>query len=272
MEKTRVLNIEALCITEKELLEGLDRNLADSSEAGNGVLITPNLDHLVKLQKDEEFYQCYQQAEWVVCDSKILWLCSKVLKKSFPEPIPGSSFFTHYYSQFKTGEPKYSAVEAGEQGRPKIFLLGARTGVAKAAMEKINEKVGWPIVVGAHSPSYGFEKKPEEIAEISQIINESGANVVLVGVGAPKQEKYITNYREQMPGVRVWMALGATIDFEAGNIRRAPKMFRRLALEWLFRMYCEPKRMFKRYICDDLVFFWYLLKQVLGLYKNPFGD
>ena len=259
MEKTRVLNIDALAITERQLLEGLDMNLS-GEDAGNGVLITPNLDHLVKLQKDEEFYRCYQGAQWVVCDSKILWLCSKVLKRSFPEPIPGSSFFTHFY--------QYRAKM--EQGKTRIFLLGARTGVAKAAMEKINEKVGWPIVVGAHSPSYGFEKKPEEIADITRIINESGANVVLVGVGAPKQEKYIMRYREQMPGVKVWMALGATIDFEAGNIRRAPKLFRRLALEWLFRMWCEPKRMFKRYICDDLVFFWYLAKQVLGLYKNPF--
>jgi len=256
MEKTRVLNIDALCITEKELLEGLNSNLA--GKGGNGVLITPNLDHMVKLQKDEEFYRCYQEAEWVVCDSKILWLCSKVLKRAFPEPIPGSSFFTHYYMHNK------------DNHEVKIFLLGARTGVAKAAMEKINEKVGWQIVVGAHSPSYGFEKKTEEISDISRIINESGANVVLVGVGAPKQEKYITNYKEQMPGVKIWMALGATIDFEAGNIRRAPKLFRRLALEWLFRMYCEPKRMFKRYICDDLVFFWYLLKQLLGVYKNPF--
>ena len=256
MEKTRVLNIDALCITEKQLLEGLDKNL--SGNGGNGVLITPNLDHMVKLQKDEEFYRCYQEAEWVVCDSMILWLCSKVLKRSFPEPIPGSSFFTHYYMHNK------------ENHEVKIFLLGARTGVAKAAMEKINEKVGWQIVVGAHSPSYGFEKKSEEISDISRIINESGANVVLVGVGAPKQEKFICKYRDQMPGVKIWMALGATIDFEAGNIRRAPKLFRRLALEWLFRMYCEPKRMFKRYICDDLVFFWYLFKQVIGIYKNPF--
>lgn len=256
MEKTRVLNIDALCITEKQLLEGLDRNLR--GEGSNGVLITPNLDHLVKLQKDEEFYRCYQEAEWVVCDSKILWLCSKMLKRAFHEPIPGSSFFTHYYMHNK------------ENHEVKIFLLGARTGVAKAAMEKINEKVGWQIVVGAHSPSYGFEKKSEEISDISRIINESGANVVLVGVGAPKQEKFICKYRDQMPGVKIWMALGATIDFEAGNIRRAPKLFRRLALEWLFRMYCEPKRMFKRYICDDLVFFWYLFKQVIGIYKNPF--
>lgn len=256
MEKTRVLNIDALCITEKELLEGLDRNL--SVNGGNGVLITPNLDHMVKLQKDEEFYRCYQEAEWVVCDSKILWLCSKVLKRAFPEPIPGSSFFTHYYMHNK------------DNHKVKIFLLGARTGVAKAAMEKINEKVGWQIVVGAHSPSYGFEKKPEEIADICRIVRESGANVVLVGVGAPKQEKFIMNYREQMPEVKIWMALGATIDFEAGYINRAPKFYQKFALEWAYRMYKEPKRMFKRYICDDLVFFWYLAKQVCGVYRNPF--
>lgn len=259
MEITRVLNVDVMCITEAELLQGLDGNL-DGTNAGNGVLITPNLDHLVKLQRDVDFYHCYQKAQWVVCDSKVLWLCSKVLRKSFPETIPGSSFFTRFY--------EYRADK--EKGATRIFLLGAREGVANEAMHKINSKVGWPIVVGAHSPSYGFENKPEELAEITKIINESGANVVLVGVGAPKQEKYIIDYREQMPDVKVWMALGATIDFEAGNKPRAPKVFRVLALEWLFRMICEPKRMFKRYICDDLVFFLYLFRQIQGYYKNPF--
>jgi len=96
--------------------------------------------------------------------------------------------------------------------------------------------------------------------------------VVLVGLGAPKQEKFIMRYKDRMPGVKIWMALGATIDFEAGNIKRAPRWVQMCAMEWLYRMYCEPKRMFKRYICDDLVFFWYLLKQVLGVYKNPFAS
>lgn len=256
MEKTHVLNTDVLCITEKELLEGLDKNLSGKNH-GNGVLITPNLDHLVKLQKDEEFYRCYQEAEWVVCDSKILWLCSKVLKKPFPEPIPGSSFFTHFYEYHKDDE------------NCKIFLLGAMDGVAEKAKQRINEKIGREIIVGAYSPSYGFEKKQDENEEIYQMIEASEANVVLVGVGAPKQEKWIMNHKDKMPSVKVWMALGATIDFEAGNIKRAPKIFQKLALEWLYRMYCEPKRMFKRYICDDLVFFWHLLKQVLGVYKNP---
>lgn len=141
-----------------------------------GVLITPNVDHLVKLQRDKEFYEVCQQAEWVVCDSKILYLLSKLLKHPLPEAIPGSSFFTTYYLYHK------------DDPDCKIFLLGAMDGVAQKAMERINEKVGRQIVVGAYSPSYGFEKKNEENKSIYEMINKSGANVVLVGVGCPKQE------------------------------------------------------------------------------------
>lgn len=250
MEVSRILNADIQRIREQELLEQLKE----------GVLITPNLDHLVKLQKDKEFYDCYQKAEWVVCDSKILWVFSKLLKKSIPEAIPGSSFFTHFY-EFHKDDPDC-----------KIFLLGAMDGVALKAQERINEKIGRNIVVGAFSPSYGFEKKQDENELIYKLIEESGANVVLVGVGAPKQEKWIMTHKDKMPNVKIWMALGATIDFEAGKVKRAPKFMQKYALEWLFRIWCEPKRMFKRYFCDDLVFFWYLLKQICGRYKNPWDD
>lgn len=266
MKKTRILNIDALCITVKDLLNGLERNLMGTSDAGNGVLITPNLDHLVKLQKDEEFYQCYKSAEWVICDSKILWLCSKMLKKSFPEPIPGSSFFTHFY-QYHAEKCK-----EGVEQQVRIFLLGSpKQETAELAMNRINEKCGRQMVIGAYSPSFGFEKKDEENHEIVRMICESGANVVLVGVGAPKQEKWIMRWKNEMPNVKIWMALGATIEFEAGSVQRAPKFFQKFALEWLYRIWCEPKRMAKRYF-GDLVFFWYLLKQVIGVYKNPFAE
>lgn len=245
---TKILNIEAQSISEQYLLDNLKK----------GVLITPNLDHLVKLQKDREFYECYKNAEWKVCDSKILYLFSKLTKSPFVEPIPGSSFFTHFYEYHKDDE------------NCKIFLLGAKEGVAATAMRMINDKIGREIIIGAHSPSFGFEKKEDEINDIIEIVNRSGANVVLVGVGAPKQEKFIMKYKDKMPGVDIWMALGATIDFEAGNISRAPKWIQDLALEWLYRIYCEPKRMFKRYIGDDLIFFWYFFKQLIGTYKNPF--
>ena len=248
MLQTQFLNINIQNISQRQLLQLLRK----------GVLITPNVDHLVKLQKDKEFYEVYQQAEWVVCDSKILYILSKLLKKPLPEAIPGSSFFTAFYEYHK------------DDPNCKIFLLGAAEGIAAKAMERINQKVGRNIVVGAHSPSYGFEKKPEESGELIRIVNESGANVVLVGVGAPKQEKWIMKYRNRMPKVDIFMGLGATIDFEAGTLKRAPKFWQKVGMEWLYRCIKEPKRLFKRYFIDDMKFFYYFTLQLLGIYKNPF--
>ena len=178
MEKVKILNVDVQNTTRQELLENLHE----------GVLVTPNLDHLVKLQKDREFYDVYKKAEWVVCDSKILCLCSKLLKKPLKEAIPGSSFFTSFYMYHK------------DDADCRIFLLGAKEGIAQKAMEQINERVGRKMVVGAHSPSFGFEKNEEECEQLCHIVNESGANVVLVGVGAPKQEKWIMKYKDKMGG------------------------------------------------------------------------
>ena len=83
-------------------------------------------------------------------------------------------------------------------------------------------------------------------------------------------KRYINLIKEQLPNIDVFLALGATIDFEAGNIKRAPKIFQELALEWFYRFLKEPRRMYRRYFIDDIPFFWYLLKQLLGLYKDPF--
>lgn len=244
----RILNIDLLDVTQEELLHQLVK----------GVLITPNVDQMVKLQSDREFYDIVRKAEWVVCDSKILYLCSQLTKHPLREAIPGSSFFPRFYEYHK------------DDADCRIFLLGAMDGVAQKAMERINTKVGREMVVGAYSPSYGFEKKPDENVRISEMINDSGATVVLVGVGCPKQEKWIDAYKDKMPGVRLWMALGATIDFEAGNVKRAPQIFQTLYMEWLYRFLQEPRRMFRRYFVDDPKFFWYFLKQLLGIYKNPF--
>ena len=246
--KIRILNVEIDNVTQEELLAGLK----------HGVLVTPNVDQIVKMQSDKDYYEIVKKAEWCVCDSKILYLCSKLLRTPLPEAIPGSSFFPMFYEYHKDDE------------QCKIFLLGAMNGVAQKAMNNINHKIGRQIVVGAYSPSYGFEKKIDENERIYEMINESGANVVLVGVGCPKQEKWIDIHKGQMPGVDIWMALGATIDFEAGNIKRAPKMWRAMYMEWFYRFLQEPKRMFRRYFIDDMKFFWYFRKQLLGIYKNPF--
>lgn len=248
MDSVRILNIDILNISEPEFLQKLDR----------GIVYTPNIDHLIKLQKDEEFYNAYKSADWLICDSRVLQKASKLLRQPLREAIPGSSFFQSFCLCHK------------DNPDCKIFLLGAKEGVALKAQKEINARIGREIIVGAHSPSFGFEKNESECKEIVDIVNNSGANVLLVGVGAPKQEKWIAKYHSQLPNVKIFLALGATIDFEAKTLKRAPKIWQKLCIEWLYRFLCEPKRLFRRYFIEDISFIWLFSKQLLGKYKNPF--
>lgn len=250
MDSVNVLNVRIDNLTTAELLEKFKK----------GVLVTPNSDDIMKHQRDEEFHHMASQAEFSVCDSKIVLLLAKIRGLKLKEAIPGSSFF-----------PKYCDYHAKDENC-KIFLLGAKEGVADKAMKIINARIGREIIVGSYSPSFGFEKRPEECEKICQILRDSGANSVLVGLGNPKQTKFIYYYKDKVPSVDVWMALGATIDFEAGNVKRAPEIFQKLAIEWLYRLLLEPKRLWKRYLIEDTPIFWLFLKQILGLYKDPFAS
>lgn len=244
-----ILNIQVDNIEKSELLKKFDE----------GVLVTPNVDHLMKLQHDREFYDLYMKAEYITVDSQVVKLAMKFLGNPVKEVITGSDFFPAFYNYHKDNDDI------------KVFLLGAAPGVADKAMTIINNKIGREIIVGAHSPSFGFEKNEEENNKILEIINSTQANVLVVGVGAPKQEKWIFKYKDKLPKIKIHLAIGATIDFEAGNIKRAPKIFQKLALEWLYRMMKEPKRLWRRYIIEDFPFFQLILKQKLKKYKNPFA-
>ena len=250
MECIRVLNIDILSIKNRNLLEKLEQ----------GVLFTPNVDHIVRLQKDKAFYEAYQKADWVVCDSVILHRLSQLLKQSILESIPGSTFFHDFCDYHRQDE------------NCRIFILGGKDGIAQQAMTNINRRIGRSIVVGAHSPSFNFVNDEQESKELVKMINNSGATVLMVCATSPKQEIWITRYRHLLKDVKIFMALGATVDFEAGVVRRCPLWIQRLGLEWFWRFLQEPRRLFKRYWVDDMKFFWYFGKQLLGQYKNPFED
>ncbi|WP_238392893.1 WecB/TagA/CpsF family glycosyltransferase [Myxacorys almedinensis] len=108
-----------------------------------------------------------------------------------------------------------------------------------------------------------FEKNEAECRLIVERINRSTATVLVIGVGAPKQEIWISKYKSQLPQIDIFMAVGASIDFEAGNKPRSPQWMSNAGIEWLYRLYCEPKRLWRRYFVDDLPFFWFILKQKL---------
>ncbi|MEO8890564.1 MAG: WecB/TagA/CpsF family glycosyltransferase [Coleofasciculaceae cyanobacterium] len=248
MNRVKLLNVSIDNLSESELLSNLK----------SGIVFTPNVDHLMKLQDDPDFYKTYNCASYKICDSKILFYVSRLLGTPIKEKISGSDLFPAFYKYHKDNKDI------------KIFLLGAREGVAIEAQKKINAQVGREIVVGAHSPSFGFENNEEECLKMIDIVNQSGATVLAVGVGAPKQEKFISKYKDKFTNIKIFLAIGATIDFEAGNIKRAPKWSSEVGLEWLYRLLSEPKRLWKRYLIHSPAFFWLVFKQKFNLYVDPF--
>ncbi|WAL61696.1 WecB/TagA/CpsF family glycosyltransferase [Thermocoleostomius sinensis] len=250
MNQVELLNVAIDNVSMQELLASLNQ----------GVVFTPNVDHLVKLQSDREFFEAYMAADYRTCDSKIIYYALKLVRRPIVEKISGSDLFPAFYQYHKHNEDV------------KIFLLGAKEGVAAEAQRRINAKVGRDIVIGVHSPSFGFERNEEECQQIIEMINQSGATVLAIGAGAPKQEKFIHKYKNQFKHIKIFMAIGATIDFEAGNVSRAPKWISEMGLEWLYRLVSEPRRLWRRYLLEGPTFFWFLLMQAMKLYVNPFDS
>jgi N-acetylglucosaminyldiphosphoundecaprenol N-acetyl-beta-D-mannosaminyltransferase len=234
-----ILNVEIDNLSMQEFLGQLDR----------GVVFTPNVDHLMKLQHDPAFVAAYQQADYRVCDSQVLLYAARFLGDPIKAKISGSDLF-----------PQFCAYHAQNEAI-KIFLLGGAEGIADQAQTRINHRTGREIIVAAHSPSFGFEKNPRECLELVKMIRRSSANVLVVGVGAPKQEIWIAKHRHMLPNIDIFLAVGAAIDFEAGNKPRSPEWMSKLGIEWIHRLASEPQRLWKRYLIEDMPFFVLLFKQ-----------
>ena len=244
--RSRILNGWVDSLTVQEFVEEMDE----------GVLFTLNPDHLYWLQRDRDFAAAYRNASYVSSDSKYVYWALGFLGRAIKQKSSGSDIVPAYWRRHANNP----AV--------KIFLLGAKPGVAQMALERINRLAGRDIVVGALGPSFQFVNDPAETAAAIDTINKSGATCLIVGLGAPKQEVWIDRHRSRMPGVKVYMGVGATIDYEAEAVRRAPGWMTRNGLEWVFRMTTEPRRYWRRYL-RDMEYLWLLLLDAAGLYRSP---
>lgn len=232
--------------------------LLDQMTATGGVVYTVNPDHLYHLQYNPAFVRAYQAADIITVDSHYVRLALRALGRPVVNRLPGSDIV-----------PAFCARHAANPAVG-IFLLGARPGVAQKARERMNARAGRELVVGAHGPSMNFVNDPAEIDGVIRMIEASGANMLLVGLGAPKQEIWISSVRHRLPGVRVMMGVGATIDYEAGEVQRAPVWLRRLGLEWTYRVFTEPGRYLMRYVRSSK-FVWWMVLDRFGRYKDPFA-
>lgn len=247
--KVRLLNVDIDDITMDELVEGFRE----------GMLLTVHVDMIMKLQKDREFYELLPHFDVVTCDSQILFAAAKALGTPLRERVSGSDFFPLFYEKHKA-DPGIT-----------VFLCGGAPGVAEIAGKKINARVGREMVVGSDSPPFDYDKKPAVIEEMIAKINASRASVLLVGLGAGRQEKFMVRYRERMPHVRTFLPLGGTIDYEAQTLPRPSPWVTSAGLEWLYRLLSEPRQRWRRYLVHQPPVLYQLSRQRLGLYRNPFA-
>jgi N-acetylglucosaminyldiphosphoundecaprenol N-acetyl-beta-D-mannosaminyltransferase len=202
-------------------------------------VVTPNVDHAVMFQERADFRTAYDEASLVLADGLPLVISARAFGRNLPERVAGSDVVPALFA---------AAV------RPlRVFLLGAAAGVAELAASHIQDRWSNVRVVGTFSPPLGFENDPLENTRAIAAMNAVEHDLLIVGLGAPRQEIWVDKHSHELPA-KVAICGGATIDFLAGNRRRSPVWMRRLGMEWLHRACSEPKRLARRYARDAWIF------------------
>lgn len=209
-------------------------------------VVTVNSDIVMKIENDFYLQNITNEAALVLTDGKPLIWISKLLGKQIKEKVSGSDLVPEVCKM------------AAEKGYT-VFLLGGIEGIAEKARINLENTFPGIRIVGTYSPKFEFEEDEEELNKINNLISAVQPNILLACLGCPKQEKFIYENREKYRA-NVSICAGATIDFLAGNIKRAPKWMSDAGLEWFYRFLQEPKRLFKRYFVDDIKIVGLVLK------------
>lgn len=235
LNRMRFMNTYVDNVTEAEAIEHIEKCIRDRKI---GHVITPNVDQIVRIEKDPYFKEICDNAELLLVDGHPLMWIAKWYGRPIKEKICGSDLVPHL-------------CKIASQKGYRVFLLGAAEGVAAKAAKNLEKDYPGIIIAGTYSPTYGFEKDKVEIDKINTMLRESKADLLFVGMGVPKQDKFIYEnmHKYQIP---MSFSIGATIDFIAGEQKRAPRWMTDHGVEWIYRLVGDPKRMFKRYIVDDM--------------------
>jgi len=215
--------------------------------AGNGGMVfTPNVDHVVNAESDSKLRAAYQAAELILADGQPLVWASRLLRTPLPQKISGSDLVPRVL------------IQAGVF-RWRVYLLGGAEGVAEMAGEQLRE-MGIELA-GAEGPRVGVEPREDE-PQLIERVRAAKADVVLVGLGSPKQERFIHRAAPLLKPA-VLFGVGASLDFLAGKAKRAPLWMSNVGLEWIYRLMQEPLRLAPRYLLNDpwfAVIVWQMLR------------
>ena len=220
--------------------EAIDR-IMSSIEAGvGGWVITPNVDILRRIVSDPAFARLAASADLSIADGMPLVWASRLQGTSLPARVAASELV--FPLTREAARLEYS-----------LFLLGGASGTAEETAFALLDHAPAASIVGTYAPPVGFEDDDEELLRIIRMLRDSAPDIVLCAFGCPKQERLIVELRQWLP--HTWfIGVGGSFTIASGHTPAAPRWMRRSGLEWLHRLRLEPRRLFRRYIVNDLPF------------------
>lgn len=243
MDKQPLLNTYVNNVSMMETVHEIERMIHEKQKS---YIVAINVDVVLKIEHDKYLKKITDDADMVLVDGQPLVWISKWHKRPVKAKISGSDLV-----------PKMCEV-AAEKGYT-MFIIGGKDGIAEKAKKNLEKKLPGIKITGTYAPPFGFEKDQKELDKINTMITAAHPDILVACFGCPKQEKWIyENYQKYDATVSI--CAGATVDFLAGNIDRAPKWMSDHGLEWFYRFTKEPKRLFKRYFADD-VEIWKLVRK-----------
>lgn len=231
--------------------ETVDLVIKWAREGSGGYVSTPNVDHLVRARRDPEFRRLVMGARLRIPDGMGLIYGARLAGTPFRGPV--------------TGRLLPEAIVRATQDDPlRIAMIGGRDEAPEKATAHLNALGG--NVVAAVSPRMGFAVGGDEDHAAVAVVKQADPRIVLVGFGAPKQEKWMARHQVDMPQA-VMLGIGQAIDILGGRVPAAPSWMTKVGLEWAFRMMRDPRRIGRRVFIDDPPFFWWMLKARLSRTK-----
>jgi N-acetylglucosaminyldiphosphoundecaprenol N-acetyl-beta-D-mannosaminyltransferase len=210
-----------------------------------GWVVTPNVDILRRWVRDQGFRELIASASLNVADGVPLVWASRVQGTPLRGRVNGTDLVVRL------------SREAAARGL-RVFLLGGAPGAAERAAKALRQKYPALIVAGVHCPAHGFEQDERQFEALVATVLGAQPDIVFVGLGSPKQDKVIARLCGRLPAAW-WLGIGMSFSFIAGDQKRAPRLAQRLGLEWTYRVWCEPRRLARRYFIEGIPFFGYML-------------
>jgi N-acetylglucosaminyldiphosphoundecaprenol N-acetyl-beta-D-mannosaminyltransferase len=208
-----------------------------------------NVDICMQARRDLELASILRSADLILVDGTPMMWAANLLGTPLPDRVSGSDFLTEFCK---------SAATKGHR----LFLLGAAPGVAYKAKLTLEQANPGLQIVGTYSPPYGFECDSQENRRIINEVRRTSPDVLFVAFGAPKEQKWLNRVRSEL-NVPVSMGIGSSLDYLAGKLRRAPRWIQVIGLEWIFRLMQEPRRLWRRYLLNDVPFVYHLICQLV---------